>query len=84
MEALAGRVLTAVRQQALIPRGGRVLVALSGGGDSVALLCLMVELARHSELSLVGIAHVNHQLRLPASDEDASFCRALAAQFELP
>ncbi|HCQ98608.1 MAG TPA: tRNA lysidine(34) synthetase TilS [Acidobacteria bacterium] len=84
MEALAGRVLAAVRQQALIPRGGRVLVALSGGGDSVALLCLMAELARHSELSLVGIAHVNHQLRVPASDEDADFCRALAAQFELP
>ena len=84
MEVLAGRVLASVRQQSLIPKGGRVLVALSGGGDSVALLCLMVELARHSELSLVGTVHVNHQLRLPAADDDESFCRALAARFELP
>ena len=84
MELLAEQVLASIRRQNLIPVNGRVLVAVSGGGDSVALLCLLAELAGCGALRLVGIAHFNHQLRPPASDEDERFCRSLADRFDLP
>ena len=84
MDPLAARVLASVRRQALIPPGGRVLAAVSGGGDSVALLYLLTELAERGDLTLAGLAHFNHRLRPTASDEDERFCRDLAARFGLP
>ena len=84
MNPLAERVLVSVRRQELIPRGGRVLAAVSSGGDSVALLHLLVELAERKAVALVGVAHFNHRLRPPASDEDERFCRDLAGRLSLP
>lgn len=82
--SLADRVAASVQAQALIPPGGRVVAAVSGGGDSVALLHLLAELAGRSLLTLAGVAHVNHRLRRPASDEDERFCRDLARRFGVP
>ena len=84
MDPLAERVLLSVRRPALIPPGGRVLAAVSGGGDSVALLYLLAELAEQGAVTLAGVAHFNHQLRSPVSDEDERFCKELAARFGLP
>ena len=75
--ALAARVLDTIRRHALLRRGERVLVALSGGSDSVALLLLLRELASAGELTVAGVAHLNHGLR-DAANEDEQFCRALA------
>ncbi len=61
----------------------RVLAAVSGGSDSVALVCLLAELGAAGHLQLAGIAHFNHQLR-PDADEDESFCRALASRLGQP
>jgi tRNA(Ile)-lysidine synthase len=55
-----------------------VLVALSGGPDSVALFHLLRELDADGELALIGAAHFNHQLR-DSADGDEAFCRDLAA-----
>jgi tRNA(Ile)-lysidine synthase len=55
----------------------RVVVALSGGSDSVALACLLRELAAAGELTVAGLAHFNHQLRADA-DRDERFCMSLA------
>ncbi len=81
---LADRVAASVEGQALIPRGGRVVAAVSGGGDSVALLHLLAELTGRGLLMLAGVAHVNHRLRRPDSDEDERFCRNLASRFGVP
>ena len=63
-----------------------VLVAVSGGADSVALLraldTIKKERCPDSE-SLLVVAHFNHQLRGVESDEDAEFVKRLAFQLQL-
>ena len=49
---LASRVLRTMRTHLMVPRGGRALVALSGGPDSVALLHVLRELETLGEGSL--------------------------------
>ena len=82
--SLADRVAASLERQALIPRGGRVVAAVSGGGDSVALLHVLTELAARAVVTLAGLAHVNHRFRGPESDGDERFCRDLASRFGVP
>lgn len=67
---------------ALIKRGSRLLLAVSGGKDSVALLHACVGLQDRLALTL-EVAHVNHGLR-PAAAADAHFVAELAARYGLP
>ncbi|HEX9081657.1 MAG TPA: tRNA lysidine(34) synthetase TilS [Holophagaceae bacterium] len=60
---------------------GRVLVACSGGGDSVALLLLLWALRKSLDLEL-SVAHADHGLRAD-SEEDAAFVRQLCRQLDL-
>ncbi len=61
-----------------------MLAGLSGGGDSVALVLILRELAEAGALPLkVHLAHVNHGLRGRESDADEAFCRELAAGWGL-
>src|SRR4051812_20529529 len=69
-----------IRQHDLIPTGGRVLAAVSGGSDSTALAHILRELDHAGELQLAGVVHFNHQLRASA-DRDQQFVRELAASF---
>jgi tRNA(Ile)-lysidine synthase len=62
--------------------GDRVVVALSGGADSVALLDVLSALSRARGFSVVA-AHLDHGLR-PDSAEDAAFCRGLCARLGVP
>jgi tRNA(Ile)-lysidine synthase len=67
----------------MIPPGGRVVAAVSGGSDSVALVLVLRELERVIGCEVAGIAHLNHGLRDAAVD-DERFCGALAAQLGVP
>jgi len=76
-------VLTYARRESLFTTGDRVLVAVSGGPDSVALLHLLVRL--RSELGLdLGVAHYDHSLRGEDSRADADFVADLARRLKLP
>jgi tRNA(Ile)-lysidine synthase len=81
---LAARVRRTIREHALMRAGDRVLVALSGGPDSVALLHVLLELQRDGDLVVAGVAHFHHQLRGAEADDDEAFCRELAASLGLP
>src|SRR5215472_6520654 len=62
--------------------GSGVLVALSGGADSVALLHALVELRESSGFRLAA-AHLNHALRGDESDRDQSFCHDLCGRLKV-
>ena len=80
---LAASVRRTIRRHDMIPAGGRVVVALSGGPDSVALLHLLRDLERTGDLVVAGVAHFNHQLRA-AAVEDERFCREMATALDVP
>jgi len=61
--------------------GRRVLVALSGGADSIALLHLLLEPGLRVE---VVAAHVHHRLRGTEADRDAAFCVRTCAGLGVP
>jgi len=68
----------------LLERGDRVVVAVSGGPDSVALLDVLMQLRVGAWHAMpLHVAHLNHQLR-PEAAEEAEFVRALATERGLP
>lgn len=77
------KVKRTVEQEGLIGEGEGVLVAVSGGIDSVALFHVLFEISRHLPFRL-AIAHVNHLLRGSESKRDEEFVRTLADTFSVP
>jgi len=71
-----------VAEHDMIAAGDLVLVAVSGGPDSVALLSVLAELAPEIGFS-IHVFHLNHRLR-PESTRDAEFVRGLAEGMGLP
>ena len=80
---ISGEVLTFIQRHQLLARGDRVLVAVSGGPDSVALLHLLYELREEMELQL-EVAHLQHGIRGAEAEEDARFVAELAEKLGLP
>jgi tRNA(Ile)-lysidine synthase len=82
---LLSQVLHTIREQALLAGGERVLVAVSGGPDSTALLHALVHVAPRLHIELVA-ATVDHGLR-PESGSEAALvaerCRALGIACEI-
>jgi tRNA(Ile)-lysidine synthase len=79
--AILTRVIAALDRLGV--RQGRLLVAVSGGADSMALLHLLQACAAGRGLELV-VAHLNHQLRGPASDADQRLVEEYCRQQGLP
>jgi len=77
------QVVATVRSLALFQPGQRILVALSGGPDSTALIASLTALAAPWRLH-VSAVHFDHGLRGRESDEDARFVAALCAQLHVP
>ncbi|MCD8107458.1 MAG: tRNA lysidine(34) synthetase TilS [Oscillospiraceae bacterium] len=71
-------VLNTIKKYSMLSPGERVLVALSGGADSVSLLIALKELGYP-----VFAVHVNHHLRGEESDRDESFCRDLCKRLHV-
>ena len=72
-----------IHERQLVADGQPLLVAVSGGPDSMVLLRVLKELAASHQWRLV-VAHFNHQLRGRSSDADERLVRRVAAGLGLP
>ena len=79
---LVARVRETIRRHAMLRGGETVIVAVSGGADSTALLRALVGLRADLDLEL-RVAHFNHLLREDAG-EDATFVAEMARGLGLP
>ena len=84
MSHLIDRVRRYAAQQSLWRADTRVVAAVSGGADSVALFYLLQQLAASGDCQLAGLAHLHHHIRGDAADGDAALCRDLAARAGVP
>lgn len=80
---LEQQVLHFVQQQHLVSGGEKLVVAVSGGPDSVCLLHILTKLQKELTAKL-HVAHLNHQLRGAESEADADYVSDLARQWGIP
>lgn len=83
MKGLVDHVRRLAQEYKLWSSQDCVIVAVSGGPDSVALLHVMHQLSGEMGLHLV-CAHVNHRFRGSESDAEAEFVRQLATELSIP
>ncbi|MCF7708917.1 MAG: tRNA lysidine(34) synthetase TilS [Verrucomicrobia bacterium] len=83
MSSLRQQVSDVISDKGMISRGDRVLIAVSGGVDSVVLLHILYELSVEQDWYL-AVAHYNHNLRGAESDADERFVQKNVASLELP
>jgi tRNA(Ile)-lysidine synthase len=83
MDDLVNKTKDIIKREGLIGKDDRILVACSGGIDSVTLLFVLREISHDLPFEL-GIAHVNHLLRGQESDRDEDFVKGLADRFSIP
>jgi tRNA(Ile)-lysidine synthase len=76
------RVESEIQNRRLLSRGQEVLVAVSGGADSMVLLHVLNALTKKNHWKIT-VAHFNHQLRGRASDADEKLVRRTAKKLRL-
>ncbi len=76
-------LLATIRKYNMIQPGERILCAVSGGADSMALLWGLYLLREKLEFTLEA-AHFNHHLRGADSDRDAAFVAEFCSRFDIP
>lgn len=83
MHPLVDHVRTVMATHRLWPANRRLLVAVSGGVDSVALFRVLHQLAPETGVRLV-LAHAHHQLRGHEADRDAALVETLGRELDCP
>jgi tRNA(Ile)-lysidine synthase len=80
---ITNKVLRTVKESGLISKSDRILVGVSGGTDSTALLLILKALSNELKLHLIA-AHMNHKMRGKESDADERFVKNLAKKLGIP
>ena len=80
---MLNKLMAFIRQYELVSPGDRVVCAVSGGADSVALLFGLYLLKDKLGIALEA-AHFNHHLRGEESNRDEDFVRALCDRYDIP
>lgn len=81
--SLVDKIAHFCRRHSLFAQDERIVVAVSGGPDSLCLLHVLHTLRPTLKLSLT-LAHLNHQLRGSESQADETFVQELAARWRMP
>lgn len=74
--------LQTIKHYNMMSQNDKVLIALSGGKDSVALLLFLMNYRKALNITLYA-AHVNHMIRGTEADEDMDFCRSLCEEHDV-
>lgn len=82
VQKLIQKILTIIPPQKW--EGHAMLLGVSGGADSVAMLRLIHQFAQEISHHRIYVCHANHQLRGEESDGDEHFVRVLCKQLNLP
>ncbi|NLX62147.1 MAG: tRNA lysidine(34) synthetase TilS [Tissierellia bacterium] len=77
------KVLKAVKEHNLIEEGDNILVGVSGGADSMALLYVLLEIKEEIDFNIF-IAHVNHGVRGEEALEDEKYVERTAKKLGIP
>ena len=80
---MQNKIYRFAREQNMMAAGDRVICAVSGGADSVALLFALYLLKDRLQIRLEA-AHFNHHLRGAESDRDEVFVKALCDRYDIP
>lgn len=67
----------------LIKKGDKIIVALSGGPDSVCLAHILSQLSPELKIKII-LAHLNHNLRGKESEQDAQWVKKFSGKLNLP
>jgi len=76
------KVSKTIKDHDLIERDDSVLVALSGGPDSVALLDILCRVRRRLKLDLLAV-YINHRIRPKAASKEIAFCADLCKKLKV-
>ncbi len=79
---LEKKILNSLKHQRLIQSNDKILLGVSGGSDSIALLYLLNDLKTHIGFQ-IHVGHINHHLRATA-DADQKFVKKICASLNLP
>lgn len=78
------KIVKYIEEKKLIKKGERILVALSGGPDSVCLIHLLIDISKEYDLK-IGAAHINHMIRGTEADKDENYvielCKKLNVEY---
>jgi len=80
---LEKKVLDTINKYDMFSPGDKVVVGVSGGPDSIALLYILSKLKKELKISLY-VAHLNHKIRGKDAERDMKFVEAFAKKLKLP
>lgn len=83
MEKLEQKVRQTIKEHHMLQPDDQVIIALSGGADSVCLLSLLADMREELGLKLRTL-HVHHGLRGEEADRDAAFSEKISEAFHVP
>jgi len=83
MKKTEQKVLRFIDEKNLIEKDDKILIALSGGPDSVFLLHFLNKYSRKFKISFAAI-HINHRLREKAASADENFCKEVTQKLGIP
>lgn len=83
MKVTEQKVLRFIKENNLIVESDRILIAISGGPDSVFLLHFLNKFRRKYKIDIAAV-HINHLLRGKDSQRDELFCKAICDELSIP
>lgn len=77
------KALRTIRKYDMISKGDNIIAAVSGGADSMALLCFLLDIRDKYRLN-VSVCHINHLLRGIDAERDEAFVRSFCQKNLVP